>query len=101
MNGRLAEDMAATVGIHAKTAYAHRTNIYGKLKLGSDHELRLLAMKSALWTGRYDEAIAVLGDSDLPLTSTQRRTLTAAFEALKSHDAGLRARSVAELVRSL
>src|SRR5687767_7176780 len=61
--------------------------------------LRLLEMKSALWTRRYDEAIAVLGDSDLPLTSTQRRTLTAAFEALKSHDAGLRARSVAELER--
>src|SRR5690606_9205465 len=40
--------VAATVGIHAKTAYAHRTNIYGKLKLGSDHELRLLAMKRGL-----------------------------------------------------
>jgi two-component system uhpT operon response regulator UhpA len=40
--------VAATVGIHAKTAYAHRTNIYSKLKLGSDHELRLLAMKRGL-----------------------------------------------------
>ncbi len=70
------------------------------LKLWPDAtSLRLLAMKSALWTGRYDEAIAVLGDSDLPLTSMQRRTLTAAFEALKSHDAGLRAQSVAELER--
>ena len=70
------------------------------LKLWPDAtSLRLLAMKSALWTGRYDEAIAVLGDADLPLTSTQRRTLTAAFEALKSQDAGLRARSVAELER--
>jgi tetratricopeptide (TPR) repeat protein len=61
--------------------------------------LRLLAMKSALWTGRYNEAIAVLGDADLPLTSTQRRTLTAAFEALKSQDSELRAKSVAELER--
>ena len=70
------------------------------LKLWPDAtSLRLLAMKSALWTGRYDGAIAMLGDSDLPLTSTQRRTLTAAFEALKSQDAGLRARSVAELER--
>src|SRR3546814_15753009 len=40
--------VAATVGIHAMTAYAHRTNIYGKLKLSSDHELRLLAMKRGL-----------------------------------------------------
>jgi tetratricopeptide (TPR) repeat protein len=70
------------------------------LKLWPDAtSLRLLAMKSALWTGRYDEAIAVLGDSDLPLTSTQRRTLTAAFEALNSQDAALRALSVAELER--
>jgi hypothetical protein len=68
------------------------------LKLWPDAtSLRLLAMKSALWTGRYDEAIAVLSHADLPLTSTQRRTLTAAFEALKSQDAGLRARSIAEL----
>jgi tetratricopeptide (TPR) repeat protein len=70
------------------------------LKLWPDAtSLRLLAMKSALWTGRYDEAIAVLGDADLPLTSTQRRTLTAAFEALKSRDARPRARSVADLER--
>jgi tetratricopeptide (TPR) repeat protein len=70
------------------------------LKLWPDAtSLRLLAMKSALWTGRYDEAIAILGDADLPLTSTQRRTLIAAFEALKSKDARLRAHSIAELER--
>jgi DNA-binding NarL/FixJ family response regulator len=40
--------VAATIGINAKTAYAHRTNIYTKLKLASDHELRLLAMKRGL-----------------------------------------------------
>src|SRR5690606_40182247 len=40
--------VAATIGINAKTAYAHRTNIYTKLKLTSDHELRLLAMKRGL-----------------------------------------------------
>lgn len=61
--------------------------------------LRLLKMKSALWTGRYDEAIALLGAADLPLTSTQRQTLTAAFQALKSQNAALRAKSVAELER--
>lgn len=61
--------------------------------------LRLLKMKSALWTGRYDEAVALLGGRDLPLTSTQRNTLIAAFQALKSQDAALRAKSVAELER--
>ncbi len=40
--------VAATIGINAKTAYAHRTNIYAKLRLGSDHELRLLAMRRGL-----------------------------------------------------
>ena len=40
--------VAATIGINAKTAYAHRTNIYTKLKLTSDHELRLLANRRGL-----------------------------------------------------
>ena len=61
--------------------------------------LRLLKMKSALWTGRYDEAVGLLGGRDLPLTSTQRRTLIAAFQALKSQDAAVREKSVAELER--
>ena len=60
--------------------------------------LRLLKMKSALWTRRYDEAIAVLEKTpDLPLTSTKRRTLSAAFAALKSDDPAMRTRSIAEL----
>ena len=70
------------------------------LKLWPDAtSLRLLEMKSALWTGRYDDAIGVLGDADLPLTSVQRTTLIAAFQALKSGDAGQKAKSVAELQR--
>ena len=59
--------------------------------------LRLLKMKSALWTRRYDEAVALLKASDLPLTSTQRRTLSDAFEALKSESPAMRAKSIAEL----
>ena len=59
--------------------------------------LRLLKIKSALWTRRYDDAIAELGDPDLPLTSTQRQTLADAFAALKSSDPLLRAKSVADL----
>ena len=61
--------------------------------------LRLLKMKSALWTRRYDEAITLLRAPDLPLTSAQRDTLTCAFEALKSQNAALSAKAVAELER--
>lgn len=59
--------------------------------------LRLLKIKSALWTRRYDEAIELLRSPDLPLTSTQRSTLATAFAALKSQDAGFRQRAVSEL----
>ena len=59
--------------------------------------LRLLKIKSALWTRRYDEAIAQLGAADLPLTSNQRRTLSEAFAALKAEDPAQRSRSVADL----
>lgn len=61
--------------------------------------LRLLKIKSALWTRRYEGAIAQLEAPDLPLTSTQRRALADAFEALRSGNAALRARSVAQLER--
>jgi tetratricopeptide (TPR) repeat protein/TolB-like protein len=59
--------------------------------------LRLLKIKSALWTGRYDEAITLLKTPDLPLTSTQRNALISAFAALKSGKQELREKSVAEL----
>ncbi len=35
--------VADTIGINSKTAYAHRSSLYAKLKLGSGHELRKLA----------------------------------------------------------
>ena len=59
--------------------------------------LRLLKIKSALWTRRYDEVIDQLRAPDLPLTSNQRMVLAKAFDALKSGDPALRAESVAEL----
>ena len=40
--------VAATIGISNKTTYAHRANIYAKLKLRSDHELRMLAKHRGL-----------------------------------------------------
>jgi hypothetical protein len=59
--------------------------------------LRLLKIKSALWTQRYDDAIAQLDAADLPLTSVQRSALADAFEALKSQDPSRRAKSVGDL----
>jgi tetratricopeptide (TPR) repeat protein len=59
--------------------------------------LRLLKIKSVLWTRRYDEAIAELRTPDLPLTSFQREVLARAFGALKSSDPALRAQCVADL----
>ena len=41
--GHSVAKVASTVGINTKTAYAHRSNIYAKLKIFSDHELRGLA----------------------------------------------------------
>lgn len=41
--GHSVAKVASTVGINTKTAYAHRSNIYAKLQLFSDHELRMLA----------------------------------------------------------
>ena len=61
--------------------------------------LRLLKIKSALWTNRYDEAVELLRALDLPLTSDQRVALIEAFEALKSQNATLRGKAVAELER--
>ena len=61
--------------------------------------LLLLKMKSALWTRRYDDATAILRSPDLPLTSAQRRTLTSAFEALKSGEPSFRKQAAAELQR--
>ena len=72
--------------------------LHSTLELWPDAtSLRLLKIKSALWTRRYDQAIAELTAPNLPLTSTQRKALTAAFVALKSGDPAPRAKSIADL----
>lgn len=48
--GHSVAKVAATVGISSKTAYAHRANIYAKLKVFSDHELRTHARIRGLVT---------------------------------------------------
>jgi tetratricopeptide (TPR) repeat protein len=68
------------------------------LKLWPDAtSLRLLKMKSALWTGRYDDSVAMLRSPDLPLTSSQRSALSDAFAALRSGDPGRRSAAAAKL----
>jgi len=46
--GHSVAKIAATVGINTKTAYGHRSNIYTKLQVFSDHELRQLAERRGL-----------------------------------------------------
>lgn len=46
--GHSVSRVAATIGISNKTAYSHRSNIWGKLKLQSDYELRALARRRGL-----------------------------------------------------
>jgi DNA-binding NarL/FixJ family response regulator len=48
VRGHSVARVASTIGIHPKTAYAHRTNIYSKLKLSSDHDMRRLAIRRGL-----------------------------------------------------
>jgi hypothetical protein len=72
--------------------------LHNTLQLWPDAtSLRLLTIKSALWTRRYDEAMAGLRTRDLPLTSTQRSVLTEAFAALKANDPARRNASIAVL----
>jgi DNA-binding NarL/FixJ family response regulator len=40
--------VARTMGVSPKTIYAHRSSIYAKLDVASDHELRQLAMRRGL-----------------------------------------------------
>ena len=80
-----------------RTAEADRV-LQSTLELWPDAtSLRLLKIKSALWTRRYDEAIAELQAPDLPLTSGQRQAFADAFAALKSSSHPQRAKSIAEL----
>lgn len=46
--GHSVAKVASTVGINTKTAYGHRSNIYTKLRVFSDHELRQLADQRGL-----------------------------------------------------
>ncbi|HEU4705128.1 MAG TPA: TIR domain-containing protein [Sphingomicrobium sp.] len=59
--------------------------------------LRLLKLKSAYWTGRYDEAIPILRGTGLHLTDGQRDALEVTFQALASNDPASRERAASAL----
>ncbi|HET7816306.1 MAG TPA: TIR domain-containing protein [Sphingomicrobium sp.] len=59
--------------------------------------LRLLKLKSAYWTGRYDQAIPMLREPGLHLTDGQRDALAVTFKALASNDSAARGRAASAL----
>lgn len=59
--------------------------------------LQVMKIKSAFWTKRYPEALALLHDPALHLNSGSRDGLVATFEALQSGDASARASTIGKL----
>ena len=59
--------------------------------------LRLVKLKSALWTGSYDEALAMLEQQGLHLSQAESEALGATFEALRSGNPAARASALAGL----
>lgn len=59
--------------------------------------LRLVKLKSALWTGSYDEALAMLKQQGLHLSEAESEALGATFEALRSGNPAARASALAGL----
>lgn len=59
--------------------------------------LQVMKIKSAFWTKRYPEALALLHDPALHLNSGSRDGLLATFEALQSGDASARAITIGKL----
>ncbi len=60
--------------------------------------LQVMKIKSAFWTKRYPEALALLHDPALHLNTESREALVATFEALQSGDAAARAKTIGQLM---
>jgi hypothetical protein len=54
-------------------------------------------VRSALWTGQYDEAMAILADPDVKFSDKERQYYANAFRALRSGDAAAKAAAVGQL----
>lgn len=62
--------------------------------------LRMMALRSAIWTGRYDAAIAVLNEPGFKVPQPRREPWLAGLRALKSGSAAERREAVAKLVEA-
>jgi tetratricopeptide (TPR) repeat protein len=68
------------------------------LEVWPDAEIvRLLQVKSALWTRQYADAARLLGTPELHLVDVERQALLHSFEALQTKDPAATAKAVAEL----
>lgn len=59
--------------------------------------LRQVRLKSALWTRRYEQALAMLREPGLHLTQSQMEGLRSAFEALRAGDPAAKAAAATKL----
>lgn len=64
----------------------------------TDRQLHETVVRSALWTGRYDEALQSLDDPRTHFTDAERSAYSAVFGALKSRSAGATALAAAQLL---
>lgn len=62
--------------------------------------LKLVKLKSAFWTHRYDDALAILREPGLHLSNAQQEALSGSFQALRSNDPAARA-AAAQQLRSM
>lgn len=75
-----------------------RQAVQNLLELWPDNaNLREILVRSALWTGRHDEALQTLNDPRMPVSEPERAALRSAFEALKSRTAAARASAARQL----
>ena len=97
LSAAASERLAHALYLSGRAEAAERT-IAETLQVWPDAaSLRLVKLKSALWTGRYDEALAILDDEGLHLTSDQTDALKRTFEALRSGNATAKAEAAAAL----
>lgn len=72
--------------------------ISNMLEVWPDAEIvQLLRVKSALWTGEYEDAARLLQAPELHLPDTERKALLATFEALGSNDRSAASAAITEL----
>ena len=68
------------------------------LELWPDNpDLREILVRSAFWTGRYDDALKLLNDPKTPVSQAERQALVLAVQGLRGGSAGPKAKAVQAL----